>query len=363
MSPTKYELVEVVFQKCPICGKGTVQKMKPTGFFSFAQSEKISCPNCNVIFSEEETTGEKMFKLDLSESKMKSKYDGETLSEREWKNGISDLDFCVKNNKLPQTHISGLKTILQSDEQSHWYSSTKLMEERAVRNTAYSGVRLMKGVYVGGSKGESHGELRTIDSGSLLLTNKRLIFTGGFRSIEYRLDKIISIEEYEDAIEIGASNRQKVQTYVVDDPHKWSVYVKIAIQNISQPKRGKSESIRKQEIKDVIENNELDERNENRSKLDKLFEEGKQLMKDYRYKEAEKKFKDAIAIKKYGYLFCALGDLYYKLERYDEAINTYKDALKVEPDIPYPKRAIEKIQRKLLKKNNNYNQNVKYQMR
>ena len=103
------------------------------------------------------------------------------------------------------------------------------MEERAVRHTYGGAVRVTKGVYVGGKRGESHGEMREIDVGGLLLTNKRLVFKGTMRNYAHKLDKVISVEEYKDAISIGVSNRKKAQFFLVDEPHKWTVFTRIAI--------------------------------------------------------------------------------------------------------------------------------------
>ncbi len=236
----EYEIEEVVFKKCPICKKGEVQNFKPTGFFDFMQSNKIICNKCNAKFNEcEKKEIERVFSLDLSESKQKSRYEGQALRVSEWNRGISDLDFCIQHNTLPKAKVVGLSIILQSGEQTHWYSASRLMQERAIRHTYGGAMRVMRGVYIGGARGESHGELRVVDGGSLLLTNKRLIFNGRFRNIEYNLNKIVSIEEYKDAVEIGASNKQKVQIFLVEEPRKWATYIRIAVQNYQSGGKGK----------------------------------------------------------------------------------------------------------------------------
>lgn len=232
---SKYKRGEIVFKKCPICKKGKVEKLVPKGFLSFVKSSKIICNICLAQFSEEgEYQEEPTYKLDLSKSGEKSKYRGERLKKSEWKRGISDLDMCIKTNSPPKANIASLKMILKPGEQTHWYSSARLMEERAIRCS--QGFAMGRGIYVGGSQSESHGELRIIDKGNLLLTNQRLIFNGELKNIEYKLNKISSIEEHKNAIEIGASNRQKIQLYLVEEPHKWATFAKIAVQ-IAQGKR------------------------------------------------------------------------------------------------------------------------------
>jgi len=226
------EVGDVIFKKCPICKKGKVNEVTEKKFFGLSSTEYNECEKCNAIFYEEdEWLGNRVFTLDLSDSNQKSKYDEESLTEREWNNGISDFDYCTKNNTLIKLNTKGLGIILNPNEISHHYDNSRLIEERAIRRSYGGAVRVAKGVYIGGSQGESHGELRELDSGGLLLTNQRLIFNGQLRNVEYKLDKIVSVEEHEDSIEIGASNRKKVQLFVVDDPEKWATYIKIAIQN------------------------------------------------------------------------------------------------------------------------------------
>ena len=236
MTKSDYEVQEVIFDKCPICNRGKVESVKQSSFLGLIKTDKILCNNCKANFDEgENREEERVFKLDLSNSNQKSKYNGQALKVSEWKRGLSDLDYNIENNLLPKLKVVGLKIILQDNEQTHWYSGSRLMEERMVRNVQSYGIR-GRGFYSGQSRGESHGELKTIDNGSLLLTNQRLIFNGNFKNIDYKLNKIISVEEFQDAVEIGVSNKQKLQTYVVDEPHKWAVYIRMAIKRLKSDK-------------------------------------------------------------------------------------------------------------------------------
>jgi len=101
-------------------------------------------------------------------------------------------------------------------------NNISLHEPRAVRQTigGYSGtsVRVAKGVSfrVGGMKArsESHEELRIIDQGSLVLTNKRLIFIGSKRTTNIDLRKIVAIEPYKDGIVSQRENKQKTEYFI-----------------------------------------------------------------------------------------------------------------------------------------------------
>jgi hypothetical protein len=229
------EVLETVFKKCPVCKKGSVQFIQKKILFVFKKQDLL-CNACNAQFKwEGKNDGEDTYSLDLSKSNGNNKYDGEILKRHEWEKGISDFDYFVQSNTLPKSTVTG-GIILQNGEVCHWTSNSKLFEERAVRQTYGGAVRVMRGVYIGGSQGESQGALRKIDNGILVLTNKRLIFNGDFRNSEYKLDKIVSVEEWKDAIEIGASNRQKVQIFTTDEPHKGATFIKMAIIHLSKPK-------------------------------------------------------------------------------------------------------------------------------
>lgn len=98
-------------------------------------------------------------------------------------------------------------------------------EPRSVRTSygSYGGptVRLMKGVSfrLGGAshRSTSQDEITTIDRGTLTITNKRLIFTGSQKTLNYNLSKILSITEYKDAIVIQKENKQKTEIFADSD--------------------------------------------------------------------------------------------------------------------------------------------------
>jgi len=82
-----------------------------------------------------------------------------------------------------------------------------------IRGT-YGGVsfRVMKGVYLRTGSfgaGESKEELKAVDIGNLIMTNKKIVFMGSRKSASINLAKIIGIEAYENALVIHAENRKK----------------------------------------------------------------------------------------------------------------------------------------------------------
>jgi hypothetical protein len=71
----------------------------------------------------------------------------------------------------------------------------------------------MKGVSlrVGASQGhaESHDELRLVDQGDFVITNKRVIFCGSKRTVTIDFDQIVGTGTYEDGLRINREHRDR----------------------------------------------------------------------------------------------------------------------------------------------------------
>lgn len=133
------------------------------------------------------------------------------------------IDAVKKNGKIPPIKTS---LILKNDEEAYLEDFVKLYEIRGASklDRLYVGARVMKGIYVGGSTGVSRrfDELREIDAGKIVLTNKRIIFDGKFNNRIMDLDKIISIELYDDGFEIATEDKRQSQLYGgVKNPFLW----------------------------------------------------------------------------------------------------------------------------------------------
>ncbi len=131
----------------------------------------------------------------------------------------------------------GSSVILKKNEEMHLSNSAMLLEDRkkSKYHRGNRGVRLAKGVYVGGTSGysESYSVIEPVDSGELTLTNQRLIFNGGKYNRVFTLKKISSLERYKDAIEVGIENRSKVQIFKVNDPEKWDIFISAASERMN----------------------------------------------------------------------------------------------------------------------------------
>ncbi|MBI2031110.1 MAG: hypothetical protein HYT08_00690 [Candidatus Levybacteria bacterium] len=147
-------------------------------------------------------------------------------------------EFSLNLNKEKNLPAISTQLLLKPQEEAFVQTDSKLYETRAVSYHKSSGsggaVRIAKGVYVGGSsrsgKSESVQELKPIDEGTLILTNKRFVFDGKNENRIIPLDKIISIDPHIDSIEISAENRTKSMWFTVPNCFIWIFTFQILIQ-------------------------------------------------------------------------------------------------------------------------------------
>ena len=118
------------------------------------------------------------------------------------------LLWCIENGNLPVVSVS---IHLQRDERCYLEVPAMWYENRTVtRSIRYGGpavsIKIVKGLYyrAGGYSYEKAAseELKLIDSGTLYVTNKRIIFVGAVRNTNIRLEKVLSLTPYKDGVEV-----------------------------------------------------------------------------------------------------------------------------------------------------------------
>lgn len=128
----------------------------------------------------------------------------------------------VNDGRLPV--LAAPPIMLKRDEVAHLTTSADMMKEVVIRE--YRGgsqgvsFRIMKGVSyrVGAHRGTMQvigSRLEVADRGQLVVTSQRAIFTGARRTQEVRLDKLIDMNVYADAIQFHVSNRQNPSLFKV----------------------------------------------------------------------------------------------------------------------------------------------------
>jgi ribosomal protein L40E len=231
---------------CPACNHAPLTPKTYKGILS--TTNLLECDYCGAVFEEKGSKYKFKAIYDIS-SEFWKRYGRKTLTEGEWTRithgGISDEEKQILEQKASQDDLVSFVNKLNSgtgnlsvipnppiilkkgEEACVVLSGVNLLEPRAVRQTrgGYAGptIRVAKGVsFRMGSvsaRSESHEELRKIDQGTFVLTNKRMIFIGAKRTTNIDLRKIISITAYKDGIASQRENKQKTEYFTALDRH------------------------------------------------------------------------------------------------------------------------------------------------
>jgi tetratricopeptide (TPR) repeat protein len=217
-------------QKCPACKLNGLNLFSERKLFGLANTAYLKCQNCGAFFAKK---GEQYQFSDIVDknNSVWQEYQNELLSVKEIEDiadgGMSNSKKLALQEKKKEDDIKnwldGLiavgfnidtPIILKKDERIVFPPfPVSLLEPRSIRTGGSGGMSLKvaPGLYVRGGnfKSQSHEEITNIDNGSLILTNKRLVFVGPQHPKDINLDKIISIEPYNDGIGIGISGKNK----------------------------------------------------------------------------------------------------------------------------------------------------------
>ena len=161
------------------------------------------------------------------QSNKQAEEEKKALTNRQTQEVKNYLEKAKEADTLPEikTHI-----LMKVGERAFLQDNVKLLELRKVTKSQRGGgaVRVMKGVYIGSSRGtsRSYDELREIDQGFLILTNKRIIFDGGTNTRDFKLDKIISVSPAFDGIEIAIEGKTKSLILTgMPNPMMWATLI------------------------------------------------------------------------------------------------------------------------------------------
>jgi hypothetical protein len=121
--------------------------------------------------------------------------------------------------------------MLKQKESPLLCSAAVLAEERAVRTYDRATVRLHKGISSTSGTSESHGVLKAIDSGQLVLTNKRLVFVGALRTTSTDLGKLLNAEVFLDSMRVNRQGKAKAETYITENPVAYTIIINVLASN------------------------------------------------------------------------------------------------------------------------------------
>lgn len=144
-----------------------------------------------------------------------------TLPDSEVPQEISEIRrwrWLVNLREHGPSPIEVHNVVLRKGEICYWEERATLYEEKVVRSGYQGGsrgvsIRVMRGVSfrVGNHRGNFVSEKADmpVAEGSLVVTNRRLIFRGDRKSFESKFEKVLELELFRDGIFYSESNRQK----------------------------------------------------------------------------------------------------------------------------------------------------------
>lgn len=216
--------------KCPVCSKK----------LNLVELNYV-CSHCNSILEFKKNDGiVDYYKLLIQDDNYSSDFDSKIYPIYDWKllieHKVRATEFLTGKFKkrdyfiLSILNLDELGITIDSKEKIYFLEKyASVMEGRAVRNYVGGSTRVAKGVNVHLGQAESHDELRILDSGSFVITDKRIIFTGKLRNYSLPLKKIIGVSESNNGLIVNSSNRQKSQTFVINSAN----LAKIIINNFA----------------------------------------------------------------------------------------------------------------------------------
>ena len=120
--------------------------------------------------------------------------------------------------------------ILKRGESAFYEAAAELYETRAVRqfSSGSAGVRVAKGAYLGRTRGTSTSkqEWSQIDSGTLTVSSRRLIFAGMKADRVTQIERIVAVQPMIDAVGLTIEGRQKGMVFKVANPGILTVVIR-----------------------------------------------------------------------------------------------------------------------------------------
>ena len=257
---------------CIACGSDQIWiTVKQGGILWLGKYQILACAKCGTKLRKKLSGSDswQLYETGDKNSRVWQGYGQQTLTSREWVNigngGMSDQQQRVAdienwleglNAGTIKVSFKGIDTpvILKPNEDLLFVlPNVTLKEPRAVRKSTggYAGpsFRIAKGVYFRmgrfGSTSESHQEIRTIDRGILTVTGERFVFSGGMKTINIDLRKIVQADPFVDGIALHKEGREKTQYFVWNE--------NMAHMQLSRDGRNYSEPINGMIVKCVME--------------------------------------------------------------------------------------------------------------
>ena len=114
---------------------------------------------------------------------------------------------------------------LKENEEAYIEEFTTFSQPKSHTIRYGGGMRVAKGVYIGGTLPQHVYAIVDIDKGELILTNKRIVFNGNHTTKTIDLEKIISVDVYKNYISIAYEGKEKEAMFSTTKPWVWKVLI------------------------------------------------------------------------------------------------------------------------------------------
>jgi hypothetical protein len=145
---------------------------------------------------------------------------------------VAYLEKAAADGALSRTETS---LFLENGEEALLECPAKLYETRAIRRSTGVGMGTRVGkrsaIGVHTSTSESTQEWRTLDSGTALLTSRRIVFDGSKEDRSIPLSKLMSAQTCADGLELSSSGKSKTMILDVPNPDLWAIVIALAREN------------------------------------------------------------------------------------------------------------------------------------
>jgi hypothetical protein len=130
--------------------------------------------------------------------------------------GTADINFILTTPPIVVSEQEKIVAVLPN---------TDLLEPRSVRvregKRYSSSMRVVRGYSTGSgtytSTIEGRDQLKTIDRGTLVITDQRIAFMGALKTISIDVKKIIGVDPHPDGVALHCKDKEKVESFKISD--------------------------------------------------------------------------------------------------------------------------------------------------
>jgi hypothetical protein len=231
---------------CPVCRQASLQPTTVRGVLGLHHRPALLCPHCGATLVQDDDDSARFTLTETHDRALAGwqTYAHKTLSVDEWQRiaagGASDaeqteLDLgeamsALRRGQVTAQPFAPAPVLLKSGGGVLFcIPDVTLREPRAVTTGGYGGpsIHVATGITLraGAFRAQSHEELKDVDSGTLVLTTKRLVFAGALCSLEVDLAKLVSVDAYADALAIRRTGKERTEFFFGLDHYRYEFTV------------------------------------------------------------------------------------------------------------------------------------------